>query len=508
MIRHACTSLMSLLLLTAPVAQALDGDLDPTFGTGGRELLTVDSFNQPIGATLVANDVAIQPDGKIVIAGYAATSGASGASEWIIVRLNADGSYDHTFGISQNGIAYFYLFGPADNQAAGVALRPNGKIVVGGTIKDSNNGLVTAVAVQLNADGSSDTTWGDNGQVYFTPPSGSATRTRAIVLDSIDPYALGSVYLVGQRADTSGHNNFFYAGISPDGHTRASNAFQASVNPNVSESATSVAVQPGTGNIIVGGYAANAIGEVHCAAISTVISTNPAFAQAYLYTSWGSGGATSVTFNMAPHNNDYCDAMTLDRNGYMMLGGHGSTVSGSNSYDSAITALFDNNGQLLLTTRGGLTYAVTYAFAYDGGSSSGNFDTINRLLLDPYDTRFPTFMAIGHGFDSVFFPGTTQDFGLSRLHGFDGYLGTDADTSFNGGMSNRGGFSMIDYSTCDQQTCSFTSNDRAQSAAFDAHGRLVVVGEADDPRGGTDIALARLKPFDGILKNGFDTPSY
>jgi hypothetical protein len=35
-----------------------------------------------------------------------------------------------------------------------------------------------------------------------------------------------------------------------------------------------------------------------------------------------------------------------------------------------------------------------------------------------------------------------------------------------------------------------------------------VVGEAGDPRGGTDIALARLKPFDGIFKNGFDQASY
>ena len=128
MIRHACTLLMSLLLLTAPSAQALDGDLDPGFGSIGQLVLTVDPFNQPIGATLVANDVAIQSDGKIVIAGYGA---AGGTSEWIVVRLNANGSYDHTFGISQNGIAYFYLFGPADNQAVGIAVRPNGKIVVG-----------------------------------------------------------------------------------------------------------------------------------------------------------------------------------------------------------------------------------------------------------------------------------------------------------------------------------------------------------------------------------------
>ncbi len=118
-------------------------------------------------------------------------------------------------------------------------------------------------------------------------------------------------------------------------------------------------------------------------------------------------------------------------------------------------------------------------------------------------------MAIGSGFDSIYFPGTTVDFGIGRLVGADFYRGTDPDPTFYGGWSGILGFSMVDYSVCgDQQSCSFTSNDRAQSAAFDPRGRLVVVGEADDSGGGTDIAVARLKPFDGIFKNGFDQPSY
>jgi uncharacterized delta-60 repeat protein len=500
---HQCLAACAMSVASS-LACALDGDLDPTFGSGGKVLLTIDPFNQPIGATLVGNDMVIQPDGKIVIVGYAAAT----TSEWVVARLNADGSYDTSFGDGGTGIVYLYGNGNADNQAFGVALRPDGHIVVGGTILDGNNGLVTAVVVQLNADGSGDATWGNNGQVYFTPAAGTSNRTRAIVLDTVDQFALGSLYLVGQHTDAGGHNNFFYAGISPDGHTIVSNTFQASENPNASESATSVAVQPVTGNVIVGGYAADTIGEVHCAAISTVIIPNPAFPDANLYTSWGTGGSTSVFFDMATHNNDYCDAMTLSPRGYMMLGGHGSTTNGGTSYDSAIMALFDNNGNLLTTTRGGLTYPYTYAFAYDGNPGNGDSNTINRLLLDNYDTQSPTFMAVGHGFDSIFFPGTTEDFGIGRLFGSFGFLGVYPDVSMRGGMSSNQGFSMVDYSVCGQQTCSSTSNAYAQSAAFDARGRLVVVGYATDPRGGTDIALARLQPFDGIFKNGLDTPSY
>ncbi len=494
---------MCVLLLASSLASAFDGDLDPTFGSGGQQLLTVDPFNQPIGATLVGNDIVVQPDGKIVIAGYAAGS----ASEWVVIRLNSDGSYDTDFGISGNGIVYFYE-GNVDNQAVSVALRPDGHIVVGGTILDSNNGLVTAVVIQLNSDGSSDTTWGNSGQVYFTPAAGTGTRTRAIVLDTVDQFALGSLYLVGQYTDATGDNNFFYGGISADGHSIVSNSFQASVSPNVSESATSVAVQPVTGNVIVGGYAADAIGEVHCAAISAVIIPNPTFPQAHLYTSWGSGGSTSVYFNMATHNNDFCDAMTLTPEGFMMLGGHGSTTDGSTNYDSGIMAFFDNNGTLLTTTRGGLTYPYTYAFTYDGSPGNGDFNTINKLVLDRYDTKNPTFMTVGYGFDSIFFPGTTDDFGIGRLLGSYGFLGVYPDVSFRGGLSSNQGFSMIAYSVCGQESCSSTNNAYAKSAAFDAQGRLVVVGYADDPRGGTDIALARLKQFDGIFKNGFDSPAY
>ena len=197
----------------------------------------------------------------------------------------------------------------------------------------------------------------------------------------------------------------------------------------------------------------------------------------------------------------------MDPSGYMMLGGIGSTTSGSISYDSAITALFDSNGQIV---KAGHEFPTdnTYAFTYDGSPGNGDFNTISRLLVDPYDTQYPSFMAIGFGFDSIFFPGTTYDFGLARLRGIDGYLGTDPDPTFNGGMSNRGGFSMIDYSVCGQQSCTFTSSDQALAGTFDPQRRLVVVGTAQDPRGGLDIALARLKPFDGIFKNSFQFPSY
>jgi len=52
---------LALLLVFAPAASAAPGDLDTTFGDGGR--LTV----APAGKQGSFSDVAIQPDGKIVL---------------------------------------------------------------------------------------------------------------------------------------------------------------------------------------------------------------------------------------------------------------------------------------------------------------------------------------------------------------------------------------------------------------------------------------------------------
>jgi len=70
---------------TPSYLQATPGDLDPTFGTGGK--VTTD-FG---GGTDQAFAVALQPDGKIVAAGQA-------NNDFALARYNPDGSLDNSFG--------------------------------------------------------------------------------------------------------------------------------------------------------------------------------------------------------------------------------------------------------------------------------------------------------------------------------------------------------------------------------------------------------------------------
>ena len=108
-------------VLGALPAAAVGGDLDPSFGTGG---MVTTLF--PDGSYATA--VAVQPDGRIVAVGAAA--GPSLRGEFAIARYDIDGSLDLGFG--GDGMVTTAIAGGGD-EARSVAVQPNGRIVVAGT---------------------------------------------------------------------------------------------------------------------------------------------------------------------------------------------------------------------------------------------------------------------------------------------------------------------------------------------------------------------------------------
>ena len=129
-----------------------DGSLDSTFGTGGKVTTTFSSAN--IGAS----DLAIQPDGKIVV--------VSSSAGFLLVRYNINGSLDNSFG---TGGMVSTNFGNNDFAYA-VAFQSDGKIVAAGS---DNNSLTSNFALaRYNTDGSLDASFGTSGKVIT--PSGSA----------------------------------------------------------------------------------------------------------------------------------------------------------------------------------------------------------------------------------------------------------------------------------------------------------------------------------------------
>ncbi len=129
-----------------------DGSLDLSFDGDGKVITPVLSSGDS------ARSVVIQPDGKIVAAGYS-SNGSN--SDFALVRYNADGSLDTTF--DGDGKVTTPVLNSHDS-AWSVAIQPDGKIVAGG-ITDNGDNWTDFALVRYNANGSLDTTLDGDGKV-------------------------------------------------------------------------------------------------------------------------------------------------------------------------------------------------------------------------------------------------------------------------------------------------------------------------------------------------------
>ena len=131
--------------------------LDDTFDADGKATLA--SFG---GGD---SDMALQADGKIVMVG-------GRFIDFVLARFNVDGSLDTSFG-SGGKVTTDIAGGFAQERARAVAIQPDGKIVVVGESSLPSGDLAVAL-VRYNADGTLDTTFGSGGKAFDTPVTGRA----------------------------------------------------------------------------------------------------------------------------------------------------------------------------------------------------------------------------------------------------------------------------------------------------------------------------------------------
>ncbi len=127
------------------------GTLDPTFSTDGRV------FTDLGPGTDVAVDVAVQDDGKIVVAGD--RKRFSGAARFALVRYNPDGTLDPTFSGDGRVTADFP---GAEEEVREMAIQDDGKIVIAGESRPGQGHVLTAVA-RYTAGGAPDPTFSGDG---------------------------------------------------------------------------------------------------------------------------------------------------------------------------------------------------------------------------------------------------------------------------------------------------------------------------------------------------------
>lgn len=138
-----------------------DGSIDTAFGSGGTVLLPAGKSNRP-------TDVALQPDGKILVASQSFTKnsffGGATDSQFSIARLNANGTLDASFGGAGTG---WWVYNPSsrDEAVQRLAVVPQGgsfSIYAGGGVVLANNNQAAAV-VKLTAAGARATSFGSGG---------------------------------------------------------------------------------------------------------------------------------------------------------------------------------------------------------------------------------------------------------------------------------------------------------------------------------------------------------
>ncbi|MDS4056736.1 LamG-like jellyroll fold domain-containing protein, partial [Accumulibacter sp.] len=217
-----------------------DGTLDTTFGGGDGMVST------GVGAgSDFASSLALQADGKIVVAGYA-SNGSN--DDFALVRYNPDGSLDTDFG---TGGKVTTAIGAGDDRAQGVAVQSNGRIVLAGySYNGSNNDFAV---VRYNSDGTLDTTFSGDGKL-----------TTAISTSNDDGYAVlvqsdGKIVVVGSSLIGGTNWDFAAARYNSDGTLDTSFSGDGLANFAVGtghDYACGVALQP-DGKLVLAGYGVN-----------------------------------------------------------------------------------------------------------------------------------------------------------------------------------------------------------------------------------------------------------
>lgn len=204
------------VLLHGIPATAQQGSLDTTFDGDGKLVEPIDW-----GGDLsdLPGDVAIQFDGKIVVAGTASITSTD--SDFVVIRMLVDGTPDYGFGSYGKKQIYFDLGGNLYDHAEAVAIQGDGKIVVAGRadgpgINDPFAGPdnVDFAIARLDATGQLDSTFGGDGRVsYAFDQGGNGLDTLSGLLIQSD----GKIVATGTVQTGTSNYDFAALRLNADG---------------------------------------------------------------------------------------------------------------------------------------------------------------------------------------------------------------------------------------------------------------------------------------------------
>lgn len=215
-----------------------DGSADSTFGFNGKVQTNINNTIQE------AHDVGLQPDGKIIVAGF--TSSPLTANDVAVFRYKSNGSLDSSF--ANNGIAVPVLNANDDDAAFGMVLQPDGKIVTAGYTY-TNFTYADNLIVRFDSTGNLDTSFNSTGVVVAN--NGNSDHLATDVMLQPD----GKIVITG-RAFRQFTLDFMLARFSSNGIIDPSfgNAGYAYTNIALENDFTLASLMQPDGKIVVTGY--------------------------------------------------------------------------------------------------------------------------------------------------------------------------------------------------------------------------------------------------------------
>jgi uncharacterized delta-60 repeat protein len=304
----------------------LNPDGSPDFSFDGDGLLTVD-----FGGSDEATAVAVQPDGKIVVAGWSAGPGGNDVN-LAVARINTNGSFDSFFHgdgkvVTDNGV-------DLELKDVVLTLQSDGKIIVAGPNAVTGEAK-KLVMVRYASDGNLDTTFGTGGIVLNAKPP----EVQSLFLQPDGKIVVVNANVFGltiARFNTNGTLDLSFGG--GDGIAVGS-------NPNVSSSAMLL-----QGDKLVGLRSGLAAG---------LVRVN--LADATLDTSFGTGGIADTGFGTS-----LSGAVAAQTDGKLIFAG---TTSVSNTVPAFALARFNTNGSLDTSFGAGGRVATNFPLVGGGNNA-------------------------------------------------------------------------------------------------------------------------------------------
>ncbi len=323
-----------------------NGSLDPAFGTGGKVITDFDAMDEVVLALIQ------QPDGKLVAAGY---TQAAGGFDFALVRYNSNGSLDSTFG---TGGKVTTDFGGLD-RANALVVQPDGKLVAAGSTQVG--GASNFALARYNINGSLDGAFGTGGKVT-TDFGNPDDEVFALVLQPDGKLvAAGSTQAAGVYDFALARYNI---NGSLDGAFGTGGKVTTDVFGRPDDKASALVLQP-DGKLVAAGYSLDDAGYDFALARYNINGS--------LDTAFGAGGMMIADFGSP---DDAAAALVLQPDGKLVAAGYTATVDG---YDVAL-ARFQGDG----TATAARTLTTTKTST---GSGSDSPEQRTFLATDPIAVR-------------------------------------------------------------------------------------------------------------------------